>query len=202
MDWFGFDFYPGDMLGVGDSRSWRAADEAYHTSIYPRLSRPDQRVVPTTSANTKTAADDDFCVRNALQWLKLSLADPRIVAILTLTLDGGPALGPSNPSRCSKLYQAMGQMQIAAGAGTDPLDTLALVGPPKPVGGQFVEPTCRSLAANRKPVGGWDWCDRTNDRLWTCLPATKQCVISTVGTFGTLNACETVCNTTVTHTHL
>ena len=102
MDWFGYDFYS------SDSTSWAGAYEAYQNNIFSRFGRPDQRVVPTTLSNTMTAEADDFCVRNALQWLKLGLTDARVAAVFTLTLDKGKPLGPGNDARCSKLYQVGG----------------------------------------------------------------------------------------------
>ena len=43
LDWFGFDFY------AHDSSVWTGPREAYESMVYPRLSRPDQRVVRATA---------------------------------------------------------------------------------------------------------------------------------------------------------
>ena len=43
LDWFGIDFY------AHDSSVWTGPREAYESMVYPRLSRPDQRVVHATA---------------------------------------------------------------------------------------------------------------------------------------------------------
>ena len=73
LDWFGFDFY------AHDSSVWTGPREAYESMVYPRLSRPDQRVVPVTLGYAEgnlsvaeAAALDDICTANAREHLKVT----------------------------------------------------------------------------------------------------------------------------------
>ena len=170
VDWFGFDFYS------QDSSSWTVQEEAYKHMVYPRLSRPDQRVVPVSggwSSGSLSAAQardlDEFCSTNAREFFSFALRDNRVVALFPFYWDGGAvnnkngsitgAAGIKNLPRCRETYEGIGKIVLAAGSeGTsqDPAHN-----PPKPdKNGVFIEPKCETPV--EKPPGTWPWCRRTN----------------------------------------
>eukprot|EP00040_Diaphanoeca_grandis_P022815 m.123281 g.123281 ORF g.123281 m.123281 type:complete len:371 (+) comp28977_c0_seq1:172-1284(+) len=182
VDWFGFDFYQTDSV------SWTASHEAFNTILYPRFSRTSQRFLPTTMGHFPDASNktDAFCVQNAIEWTRIALNDPRIVAIFAF----GGAFGPMDNSRCSQMFQAMGKMVMAAGKLGTSFDPIGEAAAPDSQG-NFAEPKC--LSPRQPSPSIWNWCDRSGDNLWTCDPATHQCVKTAIGTFPTMASCNTTC---------
>eukprot|EP00945_MAST-04E_sp_MAST-4E-sp1_P008905 g8905.t1 len=170
VDWFGFDFYS------HDSSSWRVPETTYKYRIYPRLSRPDQRVVPVSggwssgSLTRQEALDlDEFCTNNARAFFEFGLSDNRVVALFPFYWNGGAvnnpngsitgAAGIKNLKRCAQTYRGMGEMIIAAGPEGTSLDPVH--NPPRPnEKGEYPEPQCKSPVM--KPPSTWPFCRRTN----------------------------------------
>ena len=166
VDWFGFDFYH------QDPSSWLDAREAYRHHVYPRFSRPDQRVVPVSlgyQEGNLTAAEaaslDAFCAENAIEFLKFGLEDPRVVGLFPFYWAGGTrhpdgsitgGAGISLLPRCAAAYKAIGELIIAAG----PSGTTSDPAHNPPTGsGPFPEPKCATPIA--PPPAEWSWCKRT-----------------------------------------
>lgn len=169
VDWFGFDFY------ASDSTSWTASKEAFRTHVYPRLSRYDQRVVPTSLGYSDGSLDvshaaslDAFCAENARQFLKWSLEDNRVVMLAPFHWNGGRRMANGSiiggagiidlPS-CAATYRAIGELVIASGPEGTSLDPAHR--PPTPsVDGSFPEPKCRN--PTQPSPSAWSWCQRHN----------------------------------------
>ena len=170
VDWFGFDFYS------QDSSSWTVPQMTYRYMIYPRLHRPDQRVVPVSggwSAGSLSAEEavalDLFCTTNAREFFRFGLEDNRVVALFPFYWDGGAvnnpngsitgAAGIKNLKHCSETYRGMGEIILAAGSAGTSLDPV--LQPPRPnAENEFPEPKC--ISPTMKPPDTWEWCRRTN----------------------------------------
>ena len=167
VDWFGFDFYH------EDSSSWNAVREAYESYIFPRMSRPDQRVVPVSlgynQANLSAAEAsrlDDFCADNARQFLRYGLEEKRVVGTFPFYWHGAGTREPDGSiingtaidllPNCRATYKAIGDLIKAAGPAGTSLDPTH--NPPK--GSTFPEPSCRGPFPPPPPT--WSWCDRSN----------------------------------------
>ena len=170
VDWFGWDFYE------QDSTSWTAFREAAHGLVYPRMSRPDQRLVATSlgySDGSLTAAEADtldaFCAENARHFLQWGLEDSRLVGLFPFHWNGGQrqangsvtgGAGIIDLPRCAATYRAVGEIIINAGPEGTTMDPV--LRPPKPAAdGSFPEPECRT--PTMPPPETWHWCKRTND---------------------------------------
>eukprot|EP00041_Stephanoeca_diplocostata_P008127 m.117606 g.117606 ORF g.117606 m.117606 type:complete len:375 (-) comp17185_c0_seq1:173-1297(-) len=169
IDWFGFDFYSSEAV------SWSGPEYTYTTAVYPRFSRTDQRSVPVSlgyqdgnlSADEANALDT-FCTKNAREFLKFGLEDPRVVGLFPFHYNGGVThpdgsitggAGIANLKKCSATYKAIGEMIIAAGPGGTSQDPAH--NPPVPdAHGAFVEPACKT--AIPAPPQLWPWCSRVN----------------------------------------
>ena len=172
VDWFGFDFYSQDSL------SWTGAREAFQTHIYPRLSRADQRVVPTSLGYSDGSLDvaqaaslDTFCAKNAREFLGWGLADSRPVMLAPFHWNGGQRMPNGSISggagiidlpRCAATYRAIGELVIAAGPEGTTLDPVHRPPIPAP-DGSFPEPACRNPV--QPPPSAWSWCRRRNEQL-------------------------------------
>ena len=123
VDWFGWDFYQYDSV------SWTAFEEAAKGMVYPRLSRPDQRLVPTSlgysggSLDAEQAAKlDAFCATNARHFLKWGLEDSRLVGLFPFHWNGGTrnkngsisgSAGIIDLPKCAATYRAIGGWSCA-----------------------------------------------------------------------------------------
>ena len=168
VDWFGYDFY------AHDSSSWTSSREAFETMVYPRLSRIDQRVVPTSlgySDGSLTAKEADaldaFCSKNARHFLQWGLEDSRPVGLFPFHWNGGKraangsivgGAGIIDLPRCAATYRAISEIILNAGPGGTTMDPTHR--PPKPNSkGLFVEPQCTT--PTQPPPSIWPWCSRT-----------------------------------------
>ena len=172
IDWFGWDFYS------HDSTSWTAFQEAAENMIYPRMSRSDQRLVPTSLGYSdgnldpqEAASLDAFCAENARHFLNWGLQDKRLIGLFPFHWNGGVrhsdgsitgGAGIIDLPRCAATYRAIGSLIIAAGEkGTtnDPVHN-----PPHPASdGSFPEPLC--MSPTQPPPSVWTWCNRHNPSI-------------------------------------
>ena len=169
VDWFGFDFYSQDSI------SWTASIEAFQTHVYPRLSRADQRVVPTSLGYSDGSLDvsqasslDAFCAKNAREFFRWGLSDNRPVMLAPFHWNGGQrkpngsvvgGAGIIDLPRCAATYRAIGEIVIAAGSEGTTLDPVHRPPTPAP-DGSFPEPECGNPI--QPAPAAWSWCRREN----------------------------------------
>lgn len=128
LDWFGYDYYDYDHT-YGPEAGWQVQRDGMTNMIYPRLTRAEQRVVPTTLGffphvdpknATQMAEVDAYCVHNAEAFSDWAAVDERIVGLFTFywVTQPGSFVGMWDMPRCSAKWVELGRHVVARGSAT------------------------------------------------------------------------------------
>lgn len=168
LDLFSFDFYDQSWY----NSTWASAQEALLGMVWPRFTRASQRSIHVTTGWTddphaNLTAIDDYCARNARQWIQFGLEQPLLAGVFPFYFpSSGSSTGLSGLPKCLATYTALGRIIEASGSLGTNTTASAVAPPPAALGAQGA--TMASVRSDKQWCPGvrpspkeWWWCDRS-----------------------------------------